>query len=174
MSLSFHSSSLLVGLLVFSAGCREAKVTAYRAPKDSEVLSSAESSGSSSVTQLPSASAVSNSGPQVVTVSTDSAPSLVWTAPASWVAKPTTPMRKGSYSVSGENGEACDLSITAFPGAVGGELANLNRWRGQLNLPPIESEALESAVSRLSVNNLTFAVVDLRSAEPKPRRILGP
>ena len=82
-------------------------------------------------------------------------------------------MRKGSFTIAGENGETADLSITAFPGAVGGELANLNRWRGQLSLPPIEQNTLEANVTHNTSNGLTFTVVDLVSTEASPRRILG-
>lgn len=82
-------------------------------------------------------------------------------------------MRKGSFTIAGENGEAADLSITAFPGAVGGELANLNRWRGQLSLPPVDERALDANVTRLRSNDLTFTIVDCSSTEASPRRILG-
>ena len=99
---------------------------------------------------------------------------LAWTAPAEWQTKPLGMMRKGSYSVSGEGGATADVSITAFPGAVGGELANVNRWRGQVGLPPIEENVLASSVTRLAQNGLGITVVDLVSADPaNPQRILG-
>jgi hypothetical protein len=80
-------------------------------------------------------------------------------------------MRKGSYTVPGPGGEA-DLSITAFPGDVGGELANINRWRGQVGLPPLPDEGLAAAARRFESNGLTFVVVDLAGSQ-SPRRLLG-
>ena len=92
---------------------------------------------------------------------------LVWNAPASWTPKPGSAMRKGSYAISGPEG-AGDLSITAFPGDVGGNLANVNRWRGQLQLPPVAD--LTDAVQPLEANGLTLLVFD---AANDGSRILG-
>jgi len=44
-------------------------------------------------------------------------------------------MRLASYSIPFSEGVA-DLSITNFSGDGGGVLANINRWRGQLDLLP--------------------------------------
>jgi hypothetical protein len=92
---------------------------------------------------------------------------LVWAAPAGWSPKPGSAMRKGSYAVSGPEGTG-DLSITAFPGDVGGDLANVNRWRGQLQLPPVAD--LAGTVEPLDVNGLHMLVFD---AANSGSRILG-
>jgi hypothetical protein len=81
-------------------------------------------------------------------------------------------MRKATYSVPGEGGEA-ELTITAFPGDVGGELANLNRWRSQLQLPPIGQAELGSAAQRIERNGLRLTVVDIAGSGASPQRILG-
>ena len=44
-------------------------------------------------------------------------------------------------------GEEVECYVSIFPGEAGGVLANVNRWRGQLDLPeltPIDVEHLES------------------------------
>jgi hypothetical protein len=56
---------------------------------------------------------------------------------------------------------------------VGGEQANVNRWRGQLSLPPLDDKALEAAITRFIQNGLTFSVVDFVSAGQNPQRIIG-
>jgi hypothetical protein len=66
-------------------------------------------------------------------------------------------MRRGSYAINGPEG-AGDLSITAFPGDVGGNLANVNRWRGQLRLPPVPD--LASAVQPLDANGLHMLIFE--------------
>ena len=82
-------------------------------------------------------------------------------------------MRKGSYSVTRDGGEA-DLSITAFPGSTGGLLANLNRWRGQLGLAPLAESELETSTVHLDVAELNLVMVDFAgTAAGKPTRILG-
>ncbi len=98
---------------------------------------------------------------------------LTWTAPADWKPKPAGAMRKGSFAVSGPGGDA-DLSITAFPGDVGGELANLNRWRGQIQLGPLSEGDVAAVTTRLEQNGLTFVVVDFVSPSTnKPAHIVG-
>lgn len=86
-------------------------------------------------------------------------PSLRWQAPPDWQPKPITTMRKGSYAIS-RGGAAADLSITAFPGDVGGLAANVNRWRGQIGLPPLDDTSLESATETFDANGLHFTLVD--------------
>lgn len=100
-------------------------------------------------------------------VATAAGQALVWTAPSDWTPKAGSAMRKGSYAVSGPEG-AADLSITAFPGDVGGDLANVNRWRGQLQLPPVA--ALEGSAETLEVNGLRLLVFDAGNGGS---RILG-
>ena len=92
-------------------------------------------------------------------VPTASGSGLTWTAPATWTVKPNGSMRRGSFAIKGDGGEA-DLSITAFPGATGGLEANLNRWRGQVGLPPQSPTEVTAAVEKFSANGLDFMLVD--------------
>ena len=152
----------LVTLTLVTA-CREAKVASYRVPKEKPE-------------ELPSATAPAAPGMDMAgtAVPTASGADLIWTAPAHWKAKAAAAMRKGSFSVPGENGADADLSITAFPGDVGGELANLNRWRGQIQLPPLQEADLAGVTTRSTHHGLTFIVVDFVSpSATKPARILG-
>lgn len=105
-------------------------------------------------------------------VATASGAPLAWTAPPTWTAKPAGAMRKGSYTVKGDEGEA-DFAITAFPGDVGGDLANLNRWRGQLSLPALNQSDFAAATEHVDHNGLHMTVVDILGTGDKPQRILG-
>lgn len=147
------------------AGCHHQEVANYRVPKEADPTLpglSADASGGQ-----PSGGA-SMAG---TAVPTDSGPSLSWTAPGAWQAKSASAMEKGSYTVPGSGGQAASLSITAFPGDVGGELANVNRWRGQVGLQPLGDADLAGAVPTISQNGLTFEVVDC--ARSGPNRILA-
>ena len=150
------------------AACGEEKVASYRVPKekDPEFPMAAPDSG----TQPAAAPGASMADTSVPTAGGDS---LVWQAPSEWKPKAASAMRKGSYSVPGDGGES-DLSITAFPGDVGGELANVNRWRGQVGLPPLGPAELDAAVSRIESNGLTFTVVELSAkGDAGAKSILG-
>ena len=83
-------------------------------------------------------------------------------------------MRKGSYAITADSGETADLSITAFPGDVGGDLANVNRWRGQIQLPPLAAAELSGATAHLDVNGLHLTTVDFTGGPTaKPQRVIG-
>lgn len=163
-----HAHRVALTLALLLAGCGKPDTASYRIPKEKDAELPA------SMTR-PAATAAAPGGPMAGTaVPTAGGPGLTWTAPAAWQAKPVGAMRKGSFTVTGAAGATADLSITAFPGAVGGELANLNRWRGQVALPPIAEGDLAAATTRFTANGLSFTVVDLAGADPaNPQRILG-
>ena len=142
------------------AGCKDREIVTYRAPKDPAPAIPVPAVGGDAManTAVPTGS-----------------DSLTWTAPAHWVAKAPGAMRKGSFTVKGESGGAdADLSITAFPGDTGGLLANLNRWRGQLALPPLAAGELDGALQHFDGAGLHFEVVDfVGTASGAPTRIVG-
>jgi hypothetical protein len=153
------------------AGCHKTDIGSYRVPKEKDgqlpVTVANEAAGSGA----PVAAAAGMAGTPVAVAG---GPGLIWTAPASWTPKPLGAMRKGSYTLTGNAGATADLSITAFPGAVGGEFANVNRWRNQLSLPPVAESDLDAAVTRFSQNGLTFTLVDLVGSDAaNPQRMLG-
>jgi hypothetical protein len=138
------------------AACGDEQVAAYRVPKekDQEVPAAAAANAGNGAEAAPGPAAADASVPAA------SGADLIWEAPAAWKALPAGAMRKASYSVPGGGGDA-ELSITAFPGDVGGELANVNRWRGQVGLAPIGAGELDPAVSRFEANGLRFTLVGL-------------
>jgi hypothetical protein len=150
--------------------CREAKVAYYTVPKEKDPElpgGSGSVAGSAGDAATAPGATMANTA-----VPTAEGPALTWTTPAQWAAKPGSAMRKGSYAVPGSGETAADLSITAFPGDVGGKLANVNRWRGQVGLPPLADADLAGATESFEHNGLQFTVVDLASGQ-SPRRLLG-
>ena len=75
-------------------------------------------------------------------------------------------MRVGSFKVSGQNGKEADVSVVSLPGVAGGDLANVNRWRDQLRLSPIDANALVQSAEHIKANGHDFLVVDLVSESP--------
>lgn len=69
---------------------------------------------------------------------------LHWTLPGGWTeAQGGGRMRYATLTVpvSGK----LDVSVVVLPGSAGGELANVNRWRGQIGLPPLGEAGLAPA-----------------------------
>ena len=52
--------------------------------------------------------------------------------------------RYATLAITGADGAKGELAVTHFPGDVGGDLANVNRWRQQIGLEPIDEAALAS------------------------------
>ena len=101
-------------------------------------------------------------------------PELRWTAPAHWQSKPASALRKATFVIPGAGGGTpAELAVTAFPGMVGGELANVNRWRAQLQLPPLDEAGLAAAITRLTAHDLPVAVVDFAGGPDGSQRMLG-
>jgi hypothetical protein len=150
--------ALLAGSLLLAA-CGKPEISAYRVPKEKDPELPA-----------PANPAAGGNAMANTAVPTSEGHSLVWTAPAHWQAKPATAMRRATFAIAGDGGASTELSVTAFPGDVGGELANLNRWRSQLQMPPVGEAELAAAVTRREHNDLKFGIVDLASGA---QRTLG-
>jgi hypothetical protein len=174
--MALHCRFSLISLLAagfFLAGCKDNKIISYRVPKEpaANAASRADSAppsvagaaaqaalppGHPAIAGMPMAADAGNTMASTP-VPTATGQPLVWTAPAAWTVTQGSSMRKGSYSVSGPEGSA-DISILAFPGDVGGDLANVNRWLGQLQLPPVADAG--SALRPIDSNGLHMLVFE--------------
>lgn len=162
----------LLALLVL-AGCRDNQVKTYRIPAERPAQAAA-GTGTSPAPTSPEPAAASGGTMASTPVPTAGGDALVWTAPASWQTRAASAMRKGTFIIPGEGDASAELAITAFPGDVGGDLANVNRWRGQLRLAPIAAAELSGALERFEANGLQFAVADMTATGGNtPDRVLG-
>ena len=98
-----------------------------------------------------------------------------WTKPDGWSEQPLSEMRIGSFKVEGPNAASADVSVIAFPGEAGGLSSNINRWRGQLQLAPLDEDQLSQVIQHTEVDNVPTYLVDFQTADnaSKPSRILG-
>jgi hypothetical protein len=90
---------------------------------------------------------------------------LAWELPTGW--KLDKANRQGRYATIfvGEK-DALELSITKLSreGQASSVLANVNRWRNQLALPPVTEDELRSDIKELKAEAGTITVVDLTGA----------
>jgi hypothetical protein len=202
----FVLPAIFLGALALNA-CRKPEITAYTAPKDPPPLvagapgavtsanagrvaaaepsaPSANAPATATAETSPAAGAVAPmTGATLPSSAVSASQALMWTAPGHWTEKPTGPVRKGSFVVrsanpADANAAEADLSITAFPGEVGGLLANVNRWRGELALAPLADADLAANTTQLATGQggdaLTFTLVDFAGAlSSQPARTLG-
>ena len=77
-------------------------------------------------------------------------PGFPWMVPSDWKLDETPrQMRIATYMAPTSEGDQ-EVAVTRFPGRVGGELANINRWRGQMGLSPINESELEENIERFT------------------------
>ena len=90
-------------------------------------------------------------------------PQLKWVVPEGWKSVAASTMRYASFAIAGPDGATADLSVSTFPGDVGGDLQNVNRWRGQVGLEPVTD--IKQVVTSLSGKGGEFLVADMTGAQ---------
>ena len=113
----------LVGAL---AGCDRNEVKVYKIGKDA---SAANPPVDSAMPPMAGAGAMAK-------------PQLKWTLPDGWQEIAPGEMRVASFRIAGKDNKLADVSVIPLPGMAGGDLNNVNRWRGQVGLPPVSQDEL--------------------------------
>ncbi|MCX6938033.1 MAG: hypothetical protein NTU80_09080 [Verrucomicrobia bacterium] len=170
------STLLIACSLLTLTACRRDEVRTYTVAKSPEPATATPASSLPAPGSPPPAPVSPAAGASMANtaVTTASGPGLVWTAPAHWQAGPERPMRKATFFVPGEAGAKAELSVTAFPGDVGGNLANVNRWRQQIGLPALGADQLGGALQHLHVGDFHVDVAELVGpGAPPAKRVLG-
>jgi hypothetical protein len=93
-----------------------------------------------------------------------------WTLPAGWQEQPGSQIRYATLIIPAE-GKPLEVTVTALPNSgedvEGYVLVNVNRWRGQLKLPPITKAELAAESLQIKLDGATATVVNLLgSADP--------
>jgi len=97
---------------------------------------------------------------------------LKWALPKGWIETPGSGMRYATLTPPGQG--KVELSVVVLPGAAGGEPANVNRWRGQIGLAPLDDAAIASARKAVASKAGQVAVYDFTSeGEVKSRMVTG-
>jgi hypothetical protein len=66
-----------------------------------------------------------------------------------------------------------DASVVVLPGPAGGELANVNRWRNQIGLAPIDESGLAAARRTVSTKAGPIKVYDFTSGGATGKRVVA-
>ncbi|MCB4757523.1 MAG: hypothetical protein LHV69_10930 [Elusimicrobia bacterium] len=125
----------IFALLLLLSGCRQDKISSYTVPKEER------------------------GGPKVS--ETHSSTTISWTVPAGWIEQEPSSMRVASFAIKGKQGGEADLSIVPLSGEAGGLLANINRWRSQIGLGPVEDKESKKLTLEINPGGRTMTLVDL-------------
>jgi hypothetical protein len=97
---------------------------------------------------------------------------LAWTLPKGWTeTRGGDAMRFATLKAPVEG--RVDVSVTVLPGAAGGELANVNRWRGQIGLPPLDEAALAGARRAVAARAGEVSLYDFTSDGQSRSRVIA-
>jgi len=135
---------LVLGLV----GCGRDDVATYRAPKDQPAS--------------PPPAAMAAPGDAAA----PAVPKITWTLPADWKELPAGEMRVGYFAVSDANNHKAEITVIPLPGAAGGDLSNLNRWRGQVGLGPVSEEEMAKLTEAVQIGDQSGKLFDLAGATP--------
>jgi len=86
-----------------------------------------------------------------------------WKVPRGWKEQAPSTMRVGSFLIKGANGQGADMSVVPLSGEAGGDLANINRWRGQINLSPISATDLSAQSETITPGGRKMLYIDFVS-----------
>ncbi len=97
----------------------------------------------------------------------ESASKPTWTVPPSWKQQPPTQMVIAKFAVTGTENNQTEITVSSFPGDVGGLLANVNRWRGQIGLEPIAEADLPKNISSFDTQAGKATLVEISGTNPR-------
>lgn len=87
--------------------------------------------------------------------------------PRDWQRQPPSPLRMLSYLVQDPGGARGEVSLVMLGGGAGGVLDNVNRWRGQIGLQPVDAAVLAKESVRLPSRLGELTVVDMAGVPEK-------
>jgi hypothetical protein len=88
-----------------------------------------------------------------------------WTVPAGWQEVPAAQFLLAEYSIAGANGAKAEVNVAELNGNGGGVLPNVNRWRGQIGLDPVDETGLAKVTTTLDVAGGQATLVDMTGSD---------
>jgi hypothetical protein len=84
-------------------------------------------------------------------------------------------MRVASFKVTGKDGQQADVSVIPLPGVAGGDLSNVNRWRGQVGQAAVSAEELRKLAQAVELAGQPAALYEQNGENPngEPTRTLA-
>ena len=100
------------------------------------------------------------------TADSEAAPAT-WIAPADWKSLPPTQFLVAKYVIGGGSAE---VNVSMLGREGGGVLMNVNRWRGQVGLSPLDDSNLSAQTTTLDTPSGKAVLVDMSGTDKKSGR----
>ncbi|MGV3526897.1 MAG: hypothetical protein ACO1RX_21950 [Candidatus Sericytochromatia bacterium] len=92
-----------------------------------------------------------------------------YTIPSGWSEQDSSGMRSASFRTAAGG----DVSVVMLPGMAGDLKGNVNRWRGQVALPPLEDlQEIQNSVSRTTIDGRSAVALELYAPADKPDKAM--
>jgi hypothetical protein len=149
-------------LLLLAAGCGRDEVKVYQTPKE------ADQAPAQSAQALPPGHPDVSATPGVPPAAMPGvgSPPVTWKTPAGWTQLAPAQMRVGSFKVTNAGGKSADISIIPLGGVAGGDVANVNRWRGQIGLEPASADEIKQLAQSVEVAGQPAELYELSGKNP--------
>ena len=165
LSKSKKQSTLLIFgsiILLLLSGCEDPVVVSYSVPKSPpptilQAVSDEETDKSvfNQVSKLSTTEITTKAEMQILPgmqESADAGPDIVFSLPEGWTDAGSSGIRKANLRINDASGSA-EITALSFPGNVGGNLANVNRWCGQIELNIMSQAQLDSISEPITISN---------------------
>ncbi len=163
------------GLLGSTLGCNSEQIAHYRVPKEAPAAPSGPRPAMPPMPMGENTGAPDPSGAQTPNMPAPAAAqgALKWSLPKGWSEAPGGgAMRFATFKAPFAG--KLEATVVVLPGPAGGELANVNRWRGQIALPPLDEAGLAKSRTTQKSKAGTVNVYDFTSdGQVKSRMIAG-
>lgn len=93
---------------------------------------------------------------------------LTYSVPAGWEKQPNSEMRSASFLTP----DGGDMSVVQLPGTAGDLTGNVNRWRGQVGLPPADADTIKKSVSMTTLDGAQGIALELYSPAGQPDKAM--
>jgi hypothetical protein len=175
-------ATLLIACLLALGGCPDETVTHTRIVKAPEAAPAAPGPSAPMPPSTPAAArpqAPMAGGPGMGAMAGDvPAPpkpsgtaKLDWTLPKGWTQTLTGGIRFATLTPPTPGN--LDASVVVLAGPAGGELANVNRWRSQIGLQPLDEGALPQVRKSLSTKAGSVSLYDFTSEGTQKSRVVA-
>lgn len=156
-----------IALALAVAGCNRDQVKVYNVPKET----ADSSSGLNASTMPPGHPETGGMGMagmgagMNMGMDPSSRPKLSYTVPADWTEADPGSVRVASFKIN-KDGKQADVSVIPLGGMAGGDIANVNRWRGQVGLEPATEEDLKKSAESVQVAGQPAELYDVLGKNP--------
>lgn len=93
---------------------------------------------------------------------------LTYSVPAGWEKQPNSEMRSASFRTP----DGGDMSVVQLPGTAGDLTGNVNRWRGQVGLPPADAATIQKSVVATTLDGVQGIALELYSPPGQPDKAM--